>query len=134
VFFSEGPARAKIIGVKKRQRRDPEERSTRVLTIVIELAVIHASGQKDFYEDSIPITRSAAWRIDELRKSLSEMLPDSDDPTRAKWNEDSAIGQTVFVWFSVWQREKKAGNNIKYLLPVDGDAAFKEATKAEVFA
>jgi hypothetical protein len=49
------------------------------------------------------------------------------------WNEETAIGQTVFIWFTVWQNEKKSGNNIKYLLPADGLEVFREATKpAEV--
>jgi hypothetical protein len=103
----------------------------RVDTVVIELAVIFSDGKKDIYEDSIPITHSFAWRIDELRKALGEVLPDDDDPARANWNEENAIGQVVFVLFTVWKSDKKAGNNIKYLLPADGDKVFKEATKTE---
>ena len=83
------------------------------------------------YEDSIPITRTSAWRIDELRKALGETLPDDDDPTRTKWNEQTAVGQVVFIRFSVWKSEKKTGNNIKYLLPADGAAELEMATKTQ---
>jgi hypothetical protein len=131
VLFPEGPARAKFISLKIRQRRDPEEWNTRVDTLVIELAVIHAGGKKDLYEDSIPITRASAWRIDELRKALGETLPADDDPGRANWDEETAIGHTVFLWFTVWKGEKKTVNNIKYLLPADGAEVFREATKQE---
>jgi len=94
-----------------------------------ELAVIHATGKKDVYEDSIPITRAFAWRIDELRQALGETLPADDDPARANWDEETATGKTVFIWFTVWQNEKKSGNNIRYLLPADGAEVFREATK-----
>jgi hypothetical protein len=131
VLFPEGPARAKFISLKIRQRRDPEEWTTRVQTLVLELACIHATGKKDVYEDSIPITRAFAWRIDELRKALGETLPADGDPARANWNEETAIDQTVYIWFTVWQNEKKSGNNIKYLLPADGPELFRTATKTE---
>jgi hypothetical protein len=131
VLFPEGPARAKIKSLSLHRRRDPEKRGTRVDTLVIELAVIHAGGTKDVYEDSIPVTRTSAWRIDELRKALGETLPDDDDPARANWNEKTAIDQVVFVRFTVWRSEKKTGNNIKYLLPADGAAEFETATKTE---
>jgi hypothetical protein len=131
VVLPEGPAKAKIIKLRVCPRRDPEEWTNRVQTLVIELACIHATGTRDFYEDSIPITRAFAWRIDELRKSLGETLPDDDDPARTNWNEETAINQTVFVWFSVWRNEKKSGNNIKYFLPVDGLEVFREATKTQ---
>jgi hypothetical protein len=127
----EGPARAKFIRLKIRQRRDPEDWGTRVDTLVIELAVIHATGRKDLYEDSIPITRAFVWRIDELRRALGESLPPDDDPARANWDEKTAIGQTIFIWFTVWKNEKKTGNKIKYLLPGDGAKAYGEATMTE---
>jgi hypothetical protein len=130
-LFSEGPARAKIRSVKTLKRRDPEEWTKRVDTLVIELAVIHAGGRKDVYEDIIPITRTFAWRIDELRKALGETLPDDSDPATANWNEDTAIDQLVFVLFTVWKSDNKTGNNIKYLLPDDGAELFREATKTE---
>jgi hypothetical protein len=131
ILFPEGPAKAKIISVKTRQRRDPEEWRNRVDTLIIELAVIHAGGPKDIYEDSIPITRTFACRIDELRKALGETLPADDDPARAKWNEETAIGKTVFILFTVWQNEKKSVNKIKYLLPAHGLEVFRAATNSE---
>jgi hypothetical protein len=131
VLFSEGPAKAKFISMKIRKRRDPEEWTIRVDTLVIELACIHADGTKDIYEDSIPITRAFAWRIDELRKALGETLPAEDDPARANWNEETAIGKTIFIWFTVWQNEKKSRNNIKYLLPAEGAKVYELATKTE---
>jgi hypothetical protein len=130
-LFSDGPAKVKIMNMKTIKRRDPEEWGNRVDTLVIKLAVIHADGKKDAYEDSIPITLTFALRIDELRQALGETLPDDDDPARANWNEETAIGQVIFVWFTVWKSDKKAGNNIKYLLPADGAEAFREATKTE---
>jgi hypothetical protein len=131
VTFPEGPAKAKVRSVACRKRRNSGDWTKKVDTIVIELAVIHARGLKDVYEDSIPVTRTSAWRIDELRKALGETLPNDDDPARATWDEQAAIGQIVFVWFSVWRSEKKAGNNIKYRLPADGAAEFEMATKSE---
>jgi hypothetical protein len=130
-LFPEGPARVKIRSVKTIKRRDPEEWTKRVDTLVIELAVIHAGGRKDVYEDIIPITRTFGWRIDELRRALGEILPDDDDPARANWNDENAIDQVVFVWFTVWKSNKKSGNNIQYLLPHDGTELFREATKSE---
>jgi hypothetical protein len=130
-LFPAGPARVKIRSVRTIKRRDPEDWTKRVDTLVIELAVIHSNGKKDIYEDSIPITHTFAWRIDELRRALGETLPDDDDPARANWNEENAIGQTAFALFTVWKSDKKVGNNIKYLLPADGDKVFKEATKTE---
>jgi hypothetical protein len=130
-LFSEGPAKVKIIKVKTIKRRDPEEWTKKVDTVVIELAVFHSDGKKDFYEDSIPITHTFGWRIDELRKALGEILPDDDDPARANWNEQTAIDQVAFVWFTVWKSEKKTGNNIQYLLPDDGAELFREAPKTE---
>jgi hypothetical protein len=132
VLFPEGPAKAKIIDIELGQRRDPESWSTRVDTLIVKLAVIHASGKKDIYEDSIPITRTFAWRLDELRQALGETLPADDDPNRANWNEETALGETVFVLFSVSKNNKKSWNNIRYLLPVDGAEIFAEAvTKIE---
>jgi hypothetical protein len=131
VVFPEGLAKAKIKSVACRKRRDPEDRTKKVDTVVIELAVVHSGGTRDVYEDSIPVTRTSAWRIDELRKALGETLPDDDDPARATWNEQAAVGQIVFIWFSVWSSEKKTGNNIKYLLPEDGAAAFEMGTKTQ---
>jgi hypothetical protein len=117
--------------VKTIRRRDPDEWTKKVDTLVIELAVVHADGTKDIYEDSIPITRTFGWRIDELRQAVGETLPDDDDPARANWNEETAIHQVVFVLFTVWKSDKKIGNNIKYLLPPDGAEAYREATKTE---
>ena len=135
VVFPEGPAKAKIKSVACRKRRDPDDWTKKVDTVVIDLAVNHANGTKNVYEDSIPVTRTSAWRIDELRKALGETLPDDNDPARATWNEQVAVGQVVFIWFSIWKSEKKTGNNIKYLLPADGAAAFELGTKKqEVFA
>ena len=81
----------------------------KVDTVVIELAVNHAGGTKDVYEDSIPVTRTSAWRIDELRKALGETLPDDDDPARATWNEQVAVDKVVFIWFFIRRFWKKSG-------------------------
>ena len=81
----------------------------KVDTVVIELAVNHAGGTKDVYEDSIPVTRTFAWRIDELRKALGETLPDDDDPARATWNEQVAVDKVVFIWFFIRRFWKKSG-------------------------
>jgi hypothetical protein len=128
VLFPEGPAKAKVLSVACRKRRDPDDWTKKVDTVVIELAVIHAGGTKDVYEDSIPVSRTSAWRIDELRKALGETLPDDDDPARATWNEEVAIDQVVFVSFTVWRSGKKTGNNIKYLLPPDGAEVYEAAS------
>src|ERR1700693_3367980 len=96
VLFPEGSAKAKIKSVACRKRRDPDDWTKKVDTVVIELAVNHAGGTKDVYEDSIPVTRTSAWRIDELRKALGETLPDGDDPARATRNEQVAVDQVVF--------------------------------------
>jgi hypothetical protein len=132
VVFPEGPAKAKIIGTKVGKKRDPEAWENRVDTLIVELAIIHASGKKDVYEDSIPVTRTFAWRLDELRQALGEALPADDDPNRANWNEEIALNETVFVWFSVSKNDKKSWNNIRYLLPAGGAELFAEAvTKIE---
>jgi hypothetical protein len=46
ILFPKGPAKAKIIGAKLGKRRDPEAWDKRVDTLIINLAVIHASGKK----------------------------------------------------------------------------------------
>jgi hypothetical protein len=134
VLFPEGAAKAKVIDIKVSKRRDPGAWQERVDTLIVKLAIIHVCGKKDIYEDNIPITRTFAWRLDELRQALGETLPADDDPNRANWNEGIALNETVFVWFSVSKNDKKSWNNIRYLLPAVGAEVFAEKVTMTVEA
>jgi hypothetical protein len=132
-LIPEGIAKVKILKVTLRKRRDPEDQETTVETLVLKMAVVHYSGLKEVIEKSLPVTHKQARRIDQFRVALGEVLPADDDSTRYRWDEQSAVGKQLYVWFKIFEVEEgKKRNSMEYLPPSkEAEAMFEECVRKE---